>query len=100
MTSIGDITGKKNFVDIGGEEYEAIVVDEGVNAKLIMPGYSGEADLNVLMPQAPFYGTLPEEKDPIKWVERGEWYTIEKIRRDLGEAWILLECTLAKRSEG
>ena len=92
--------GSSETIEIEGEPYAAVIVDEGTSDTLGLPGYSGEADLRVLMPTSVFFGSIPKSKTRFKWVARDEWYQIERPRRALGDAFVIFECSLANRSEG
>lgn len=81
-------------------EYPAIVVDEGAALSLGLDGYTGEADLRILIATANLPGDpdeWPKAPQRLKWSIDGKLYQIQRPRRALGGGMLLLECTLANR---
>ena len=106
VADMAEISGERNTVlwpiDGSGtdQEYAVVAVDEGVATALNLEGYIGEADLRVLIPTAELSGdpdNWPKAKQRIKWTLTDKLYQIERVRRALGSAMLLLECSLANR---
>jgi len=106
VADIAGITGETNTIvwPLDGsdtdQEYACVAVDEGIAATLRLEGYLGDADLRVLIPTAELSGDpdeWPKAKQRLKWKLNDKLYQIERVRRALGSAMLLLECSLASR---
>lgn len=103
LRDVSSLTGINDTIKLNstGQEYEALVDDDGIENGEQTHGVRETGTINVVLRANDFLNETnwPAVRDTFVWSRNSKRYEIRKVGRDRGGAMIELEAALANRSK-